>query len=310
MVLDAGSTGTRVHVFQYAADTSSSYATLNLPEPKLKVQPGLSAYANDALGAAASLQPLLQFAAQHIPASQIPRTPVYLMATAGLRLLPTAAADGILMECRSALQASDFMFQPDWAQIISGTYEGLYAWVAANYAAGHLQVREAIMAQNELWSALYCLCGCSRVCTAPSSCCSCSTGRTSAARCAVLTASCCMHRQPSEELHVLLPLLLLQSAAEDAAHSRKDLHSGHMGFKALLEMGGASAQVTFMPDPQWHKHSTGSSKQRVRLRLPGRLLWLLVMLSQAAVGVAKDGGAHSRQAPQCCMPHALSGDGC
>jgi hypothetical protein len=64
-------------------------------------------------------------------------------------------------------------------------------------------------------------------------------------------------------------VLLLQSAAEDAAHSRKDLHSGHMGFKALLEMGGASAQVTFMPDPQWHKHSTGSSKQRVRLRLPG-----------------------------------------
>jgi Golgi nucleoside diphosphatase len=140
VVLDAGSTGTRVHVFQYAADSSSSYASLLLPEPKLKVQPGLSAYADNAPGAAASLHPLLQFASQHIPASQVPQTPVYLMATAGLRLLPTAAADSILKECRSTLLASDFLFEPDWAQVISGTYEGLYAWVAANYAAGHLQV--------------------------------------------------------------------------------------------------------------------------------------------------------------------------
>lgn len=141
VVLDAGSTGTRVHVFEYTADSSSSYAALDLPEPKLKVQPGLSAYADNPAGAAASLQPLLQFAAQHIPASRVPSTPVYLMATAGLRLLPPAAADGILMECRSTLLASTFLFESEWAQIISGTYEGLYAWVAANYAAGHLQVR-------------------------------------------------------------------------------------------------------------------------------------------------------------------------
>lgn len=145
MVLDGGSTGTRVHVFQYAADSSSSYADLKLPEPKLKVQPGLSAYANNAAGAAVSLQPLLEFAAQHIPDSQIPRTPVYLMATAGLRLLPAAAAESILAECRSALHASNFRFESDWAQIISGSYEGLYAWVAANYAAGHLQVRASFV---------------------------------------------------------------------------------------------------------------------------------------------------------------------
>lgn len=63
---------------------------------------------------------------------------------------------------------------------------------------------------------------------------------------------------------------VLQAAAEDASHSRKDLHSSVPAFKALIEMGGASAQVTFMPDAHWHKHSTGSSKQRVRLRLPGR----------------------------------------
>jgi apyrase len=140
-VLDAGSTGTRVHVFSYAVDPRSSYATLQLPEPKLKVEPGLSSYAADAAGAGASLQPLLEFAGQHVPAQQQAQTPVYLMATAGLRLLPSTAADAILNQCRGKLLASSFLFKPEWASIISGTSEGLYAWVAANYAAGNLQVR-------------------------------------------------------------------------------------------------------------------------------------------------------------------------
>ncbi|KAF6262519.1 nucleoside phosphatase family-domain-containing protein [Scenedesmus sp. NREL 46B-D3] len=139
VVLDAGSTGTRVHVFSYAVDPRSSYAQLQLPEPKLKVEPGLSSYAADAAGAGASLQPLLEFARQHVPVQQQAQTPVYLMATAGLRLLPIAAADAILEHCRSKLMASSFLFEPDWASIISGTSEGLYGWVAANYAAGSLQ---------------------------------------------------------------------------------------------------------------------------------------------------------------------------
>lgn len=264
MVLDAGSTGTRVHVFQYAADSSSSYAALKLPEPKLKAQPGLSAYADNAAGAAASLQPLLQYAAQHIPASQIPSTPVYLMATAGLRLLPTAAADSILMECRTALLASDFMFESEWAQIITGTYEGLYAWVAANYAAGHLQVSMGSSVHTSRSDSFFVVrSACDKgenyelvteICT--------HTAKSGA-------HSLYKHMQEGCQLVNCWCLLLLQAAAEDAAHSRKDLHAAQPGFKALLEMGGASAQVTFMPDAHWHKHSTGSSKQRVRLKLPG-----------------------------------------
>eukprot|EP00882_Tetradesmus_deserticola_P018031 GHRQ01019348.1.p1 GENE.GHRQ01019348.1~~GHRQ01019348.1.p1 ORF type:complete len:264 (+),score=117.16 GHRQ01019348.1:30-821(+) len=143
VVLDAGSTGTRVHVFSYAVDPRSSYAQLQLPEPKLKVEPGLSSYAADAAGAGASLQPLLDFARQHVPVQQQAQTPVYLMATAGLRLLPITAADAILEHCRKKLLASKFLFRPEWASIISGTNEGLYGWVAANYAAGSLQVRHS-----------------------------------------------------------------------------------------------------------------------------------------------------------------------
>lgn len=140
VVLDAGSTGTRVHILEYTVDPRSSYAVLKLPEPKYKVNPGLSSYAKDAAGAGASLQPLLEFAQQHVPAKQQQATPVYLMATAGLRLLPPAAAESILQQCRNTLLSSAFLFKPEWASIISGTTEGVYAWVAANFVAGHLQV--------------------------------------------------------------------------------------------------------------------------------------------------------------------------
>lgn len=140
IILDAGSTGTRVHVFHYSADARSSYAVLKLPEPKLKIEPGLSSFADNAAGAGASLHPLLAFAEQHVPASQQATTPVYLMATAGLRLVPPAAAEMILDQCRAALSASAFMFKPEWASIISGISEGVYGWIAANYAAGVLQV--------------------------------------------------------------------------------------------------------------------------------------------------------------------------
>eukprot|EP00879_Flechtneria_rotunda_P011827 GHRR01012354.1.p1 GENE.GHRR01012354.1~~GHRR01012354.1.p1 ORF type:complete len:191 (-),score=52.35 GHRR01012354.1:1936-2508(-) len=140
VVLDAGSTGTRVHVFQYAAQGKSSYAIIKLPELKLKVEPGLSSYANNAAGAGMSLQPLLQFAQHHVPAGQRISTPIYLMATAGMRLLPAVAAESIMAHCRDSLSVSGFLFEPEWASIISGRSEGLYAWVAANYAAGNLQV--------------------------------------------------------------------------------------------------------------------------------------------------------------------------
>lgn len=152
MILDAGSTGTRVHVFKYSADARSSYAVLKLPEPKLKVEPGLSSYVSNAAGAGASLRPLLKFAEQHVPAQQRASTPVYLMATAGLRLVPAAAAASILEQCRAVLSASAFLFEPERASIISGKSEGLYGWIAANYAAGTLQVSRWSAQQQHLKS--------------------------------------------------------------------------------------------------------------------------------------------------------------
>ncbi|XP_027072425.1 probable apyrase 5 isoform X4 [Coffea arabica] len=58
------------------------------------------------------------------------------MATAGLRMLEKGVQDRILEACRTVLRGSDFRFYDDWASVISGSDEGVYAWVVANYALG------------------------------------------------------------------------------------------------------------------------------------------------------------------------------
>ena len=72
-------------------------------EAVLKVQPGLSTFSEDPSKAGESLQPLFEFAESHVPAEAQHRTPVLLMATAGLRTVEAAAAEAILESCRQGL---------------------------------------------------------------------------------------------------------------------------------------------------------------------------------------------------------------
>lgn len=60
------------------------------------------------------------------------------MATAGLRRLDLGIQETILESCRVTLRASGFKFRDEWASVITGTDEGIFAWVAANYALGSL----------------------------------------------------------------------------------------------------------------------------------------------------------------------------
>lgn len=64
--IDAGSSGTRCHVFRYHVSPWPAYVQLELPEPAHSVEPGLSHYAGRAAMAAECLLPLLQFAYEQV----------------------------------------------------------------------------------------------------------------------------------------------------------------------------------------------------------------------------------------------------
>ncbi len=162
-MIDAGSTGTRVHVFRHSQDAASRFPSVDLPDLQLRIQPGLSTYGPDGKGAGDSLLPLLEFAREHVRGrnlyasaardvffwaldkkhqrdmrmghacwlggpqrpptaplrahTQVPHnhrgdTPVHLMATAGLRLLPPNQSEAVLASCRRELGRSGFWWGP------------------------------------------------------------------------------------------------------------------------------------------------------------------------------------------------------
>jgi apyrase len=124
VVIDAGSTGSRVHVIAYRSSSSSPASALPRIDwartASMKAAPGLSSFASDPGGAGRSLAPLLEFARRRVPPESWAETDVRLMATAGLRLLDAAVAEAVLDSCRVLLRGSGFQFQDDWATVISG----------------------------------------------------------------------------------------------------------------------------------------------------------------------------------------------
>jgi len=134
ILIDAGSSGSRLHVHGYLQ--SQNELPIIEPSRNKKVKPGLSSFEKNPTAAGQSLIPLLDFAQAEIPTECWDETPLYLQATAGLRSIPLQAAELILESCRQTIARYPFIFKPEWALIISGTQEGVNGWVAVNYLKG------------------------------------------------------------------------------------------------------------------------------------------------------------------------------
>ncbi|KAL6010315.1 hypothetical protein ACLOJK_000746 [Asimina triloba] len=95
VIFDAGSSGSRVHVFCFDEGLDLLPIGKEL-EVFVQKKPGLSSYANDPREAANSLQSLLLEAENVVPTALHRQTPVKVGATAGLRQLEGDASDRIL----------------------------------------------------------------------------------------------------------------------------------------------------------------------------------------------------------------------
>jgi Golgi nucleoside diphosphatase len=109
----------------------------------LKIKPGLSAFKDRPHEAGASLAPLIEHARQTVPQVLRPKTPVFLMATGGLRMVGDEAQTQILQSVCDTLDDTLFRFQCEWATVIDGADEAVYGWLSINYLLDQLYaVRE------------------------------------------------------------------------------------------------------------------------------------------------------------------------
>lgn len=144
LMIDAGSTGSRIHIYKFHnCGPSPTYEY----EVFKQTQPGLSAYANNGQGAAASLDVLLDEALNVVPTELRSCTPVAVKATAGLRLLGTRESADILSEVRRRLE-DRYPFavvEKDGVAIMDGKDEGVYAWITANYLLDSMDSSYAVL---------------------------------------------------------------------------------------------------------------------------------------------------------------------
>ncbi|KAI9901477.1 hypothetical protein N3K66_003294 [Trichothecium roseum] len=149
VILDAGSSGTRLYVYKWknparASKDASSAELQSLPKLKIekskKIHPGVSSFADnvDSIGRN-HLKELVEVALDEIPNNKISETPIFVMATAGVRFLPKKQQHDLLDGICHWLQTNTQFSLPDCGthiQVISGETEGLYGWIAANYLLG------------------------------------------------------------------------------------------------------------------------------------------------------------------------------
>lgn len=85
------------------------------------------------------LDGLLQHALKIVPNEDVKETPIFLLATAGMRLLSNVEQQLLLDRICSYIRSNSDFLLPDCdlhIQVISGETEGLYGWIATNYLLG------------------------------------------------------------------------------------------------------------------------------------------------------------------------------
>ncbi|XP_072422376.1 ectonucleoside triphosphate diphosphohydrolase 2-like [Chiloscyllium punctatum] len=134
IVIDAGSSRTTLYVYKWPAGKENDTGIVS-EHSKCNVKgAGISSYASNLSQVGNSLKPCLDETVKSIPAHRHAETPLYLGATAGMRLLNLTdpeATKGVLASIATSLKSYKFNYQG--AKILTGNEEGVFGWVTANY---------------------------------------------------------------------------------------------------------------------------------------------------------------------------------
>ncbi|XP_053165776.1 ectonucleoside triphosphate diphosphohydrolase 7 [Hemicordylus capensis] len=145
VVVDCGSSGSRVFVYFWPPHNGNPHDLLDIRQMRdhssqpvvKKIKPGISTLAMTPDKASEYMRPLLSFASAHVPKVKHKETPLYILCTAGMRLLPEGQQTAILEDLvRDVPLEFDFLFSASQAEVISGKQEGVYAWIGINFVLG------------------------------------------------------------------------------------------------------------------------------------------------------------------------------
>mgnify|MGYP002803960462 CR=1 FL=1 len=146
VVFDAGSSHTSVYVYEWPGNKRLRGTAVPVSEIYSGYEiPGISSFVNNTKGAGLSLKILLKNATKNVPQDKKPFTPVYLGATAGMRLLREVnetISNDIMSSVGKVLAKSGFQYSKNSTRIITGEEEGSCGWITVNYLKKILQDKQ------------------------------------------------------------------------------------------------------------------------------------------------------------------------
>lgn len=161
IMIDAGSSGSRLHVYEFeprilsnTKDVRDAVSGKKITFPYARSRwtdrlgPGVDSFAglpDDELEAALKeyLAPLIEFAKTVLQDKQrtLHKYPIYFRATAGMRILEQNDRSRVLDTVRSLFSDKKFcpfMFEDEFARVLSGEEEAIFGWAGINFAMGTL----------------------------------------------------------------------------------------------------------------------------------------------------------------------------
>lgn len=154
-MIDSGSSGSRIQIYKWedSIELSSNESTDSIKlksVPQIyqeenwtyKTTPGVSTFSETPSKVwDKHYEPLIEYAEKIIPKENWSDTPIFVLATAGMRLLPEKNKKKLISTiCKELQNESPFKLDncDDQVQIIDGETEGIYGWIGLNYLMGQL----------------------------------------------------------------------------------------------------------------------------------------------------------------------------
>ena len=151
LVLDAGSTGTRIHVYKFRStidnDNGETFVLKN--EIFKERKPGLSSFADHISKAEDQINELLQIADHSVSRFKHRSTPLVLRATAGLRLISETKQKFLLEAVSNTFDKYGFYRPKLDIAIMNETEEGIDAWLTLVYLKGWIFF--CLMKRKMIW---------------------------------------------------------------------------------------------------------------------------------------------------------------